>query len=413
MANIDLFTSVTSGYPGIEYQDADDAIRWVKDYFFEVYAGELLPFFKSGMPMKFPDGKFGYSFIGTGYIHSDPIAKPNDHRISYRFANPKEYRCDFKGYHKLEIPLTIYKEELKEKLQNPSVYMQKLLSVTARVYPNYLKFLTHEILKGDGMEGDPILKNWVENTLKLKKNNSNYVFFQSEGVGAINLSEAVGDGIKKVTQLDDQGIFKDLKAINDMLKKDERKITVNYTEDKALSLSEKKAGYKTILEKPWAKKNITGPHADKAKKFYALCLAIKEALTQIKINKVFLSTDFKVKKETFEGALTPCTLQDVTLAISMSDVETWELSTQMSELGVKIESPLKWLEGVRILPSSSIASGTAYLFQNDLVQCWFPSELARSGFSEFERDGTLDYWHKFGHTLNIVDLFGCAYFKAE
>lgn len=266
------------------------------------------------------------------------------------------------------------------------------------------------MMKGDNVEMDPILKQWVEATIKQKKG-ENYTFLQGGGFGSINLSDVQTPKVAK--SLDDQHVFAQIKKVNQAIKNEQRKITVNISEDKALNLSEKKAGYKSNLEKSWAKKNITGPHAERVKKFYALCQALGEALRFIKYNNVFLNEEFKIKKDTFEGALVPCSLDDVTLWICAEDADLWDVSTQMSEMGIKVDSPLQWLEGVRVIKSTALASGTAYLIQNDAIQAWFPSEYVKTGSTEFVREETIDFWTKFAHTLNIVDLYGNAYFKAE
>lgn len=406
---MNLFPSIES-QDIVVYEELDNAVRHVKDFFFEVYAGELSPFFRNGLPYKFADGKFGYGYFGGGYMQSDPVPKANDYRLAMRFQNPQEYRCEFKNFYKFEIPLTMYVGKLKDAEMNPNSYMQKLLISTGKAYPNYLRYLNFEMMKGDNVEMDPILKQWVEATIKQKKG-ENYTFLQGGGFGAINLSDVQTPKVAK--SLDDQHVFAQIKKVNEAIKNEQRKITVNITEDKPLSLTEKKAGYKSSLDKGWPKKNITGPYAERAKKYYALCLAVSEAVRYIKRNSVFLSQEFKINKSTFEGALVPCSLDDVTLWICAEDADLWEMSTVMSELATKIEDPMKWLAGIRVIKSTALAPNTAYLIQNDAFQAWFPSEYIKTGSSEFVREETVDYWTKFAHTLNIVDLFGCAYFKVE
>lgn len=123
MANLDLFQALTpEAQKKITIKDLDSAITYLWQYTLDEEHTYPTWFLRFGMPMKFPNGKYGFVVAGNSGLHTRPEPNPHDHRLSYRYGEIPMHTVEFGELNRIVVPMTIYKDKNFVQLQNPEYY---------------------------------------------------------------------------------------------------------------------------------------------------------------------------------------------------------------------------------------------------------------------------------------------------
>lgn len=311
MANIELLIDKSKA-ERYNYKDLASAINYYSTWYFKNYADKVpLPFFKNGMPQKFPNGKYGYVLAGLSGLHSRPEPKRGDHRLSYRYREIPVYTQEYGNFQRFTIPYTVYEDDLRVLNEKPEYFLTLQLKQLNNVFPMYMDYLTAKIL-GGSLDGNN-LGDWVKKYIEPSNgSNDGYDFYLNNGYAAINLSEVITKQKKTEHPLKTK-----LEAINTQLKKNEHKLEYDYTNDNDLK------------NKKYIKDNFI---SDSCKKFIGLSFKIRSEINEI-IRLGQFDKKYKVKSQSWEGYSVPVSRSDLVLIISMKDKNEFEVQSSFIATG--------------------------------------------------------------------------------
>lgn len=104
--------------------------------------------YKWGMPGQFPTGEWGFTFTGDVGLHTRPVPKELDWRISYRYGTIPEYEVKFKGLYEIIAPITDYYHKNYLELKAPERVIERHLRALQNAIPNYLQYIVYKIFVG-------------------------------------------------------------------------------------------------------------------------------------------------------------------------------------------------------------------------------------------------------------------------
>lgn len=109
MANLDLFQALTPDQQSkLNVKELDNAINYLWQYTIDETHQYPTWFIRYGMPMKFPNGKYGFVVAGDMGLHVRPEPDPLDHRASQRYAEIPVHHIEFGELMRIVSPMTIY-----------------------------------------------------------------------------------------------------------------------------------------------------------------------------------------------------------------------------------------------------------------------------------------------------------------
>lgn len=244
------------------------------------------------MPMKFPNGKYGFVVSGDMGMHVRPEPDPHDHRLSYRYGEIPVHHVEFGELMRIVCPMTIYWDRDQVRFQNPEWYWGLMLKALSKTLPMYIKYLSYSIFKGKTKKMKK-LDAYIGRYIKPSDGNTNgYKFYMSEGYGEINLQKVIAK-----TKVTEHKLDAALAKINAELTKDSKKVEVDSATDPILS------------SKQWVKDNLSAG----SKKFLAVLLKCQDEIAKI-LNDGF-EDKYRVKKETFEGVNRDVSADDLVLML--------------------------------------------------------------------------------------------------
>lgn len=384
----------------------------------------LMFIFKYGMPGKFPEGRWGFTFHGDVGIMQRPIVVKGDWRIAPRYMEMERYKIELGSLFRIVAPITDYYEYHSQKMQYPHEVITMHLAALSRCIPLYHKYILYKIFAGSEYKAkNTFVKSWFEKYIENTDGDTNgYPFCLSEARGEINLSRVIEK--KKVTTNE---LKTRLEAMASALRNDSRKVEVDSATD-------------ALTKTDYAKKNLT-PESIKT---YSLFNKVVELTNDIVRygkfpDKKYMHTDFKAiwykwdlsddtKKEEKVVKFTNSKDEEI-------DWDTWETPVRSSSELVVLFSAKAWeklqmnqlmsnpvtefistqiLKGT-FIPHDLIDEKEAIIMHRDLFQNWIIPSSVRYAREPYKHimEQTRDYIHAFDHSLDLMPFHSSIWVKLK
>lgn len=379
--------------------------------------------FKYGMPGKFPEGQWGFTFYGDLGVLQRPIVLKGDPRIAPRWGQMQRYEVKLGSLFRIISPFTDYYEYESQKLANPHEITNMHLAALSRTIPLYQKYILYKIFAGTNYKAkNTYVKSWFEKYIEPSDGNTNgYAFCLSEGRGEVSLTPVIKPNKVKTNELKNR-----LDAIGAALRSEARKMEWDSSTD-------------PLLQTDYIKRNLTNDN----KKTLSLIMKAADVTGDIVRDgkfpdKKYMHKDFKSLWYKWETD----TSKHKEQVVKFTDGQGQEIEWDTWETPVKSESELvvlfnrkaweklqmneqmsnpvtKFIEkGViegRFIPHDMIDEGEALIMHRDLIQLWILPSSVQYAIEPYTHilEQTTDHIHAFDHSLDILPFHSSIWLKLK
>lgn len=384
----------------------------------------LMFIFNYGMPGKFPEGRWGFTFHGDVGIMQRPIVRKGGHRISPRHREMERYHLEIGSLFRIIAPITDYYEYHFQILAEPNEVIKMHLAALSRCIPLYHKYIIYKIFAGtDYKAKNTFLKSWFETYIEPSDGETNgYPFCLSDGAGEVNL-----DPVIKPSKVKTNELKKRLDGFAAAIRNENRKIEVDPTTD-------------PLNKTTWVKQNLIPENQKTYSLFNKVCDITAEIVRDGKFpDKKYMHKDIAAEWYKWDTADTS---RHVEKAVKFKngkgeeiDWDTWETPIRDASELVVLFPKRAWnkllLNARMSMPVTSfidpsLVSGTfiphdiiddkeAIIMHRDLFQAWILPTSVRYRKEPYKNicEQTTDHIHAFDHSLDLLPFHSNIWLKLK